>query len=423
VTYVSPTTGARIPNQHRSYRNSEADPNRTAGYNNPFFTIYKNPSFFYTDRIFGSAEISYDPFKWFGITYRIGADYYTDRRNQVWPVQDAAVPTGRIIRDVISQFQINTDLMLRFKYQLGSLLSASALLGFHLDHEQTDDTYIQGTRFIIPEAPDYILNTLDYLPNESKTIVRTGAFYGELGFDVLDQLYIRLSGRNESASTYGTSVDMTYFFPSASVAWEFTKLPVLRNQTLLSFGKVRAAVGVAGVRPPAYVTKTYYVNASFGNGWGPVINAIYYGGGAVQSAQFGNPYLKPELTTETEFGFDLKFLNDRLGISATRYVNNTKDAILNVAVPPSSGYSTRWANTAKIENKGTELQIIAEWLRFGGFSWTTTINWSQNRNKVVELAPGIESVGLAGFVDPSSRAVTGYQMGVIYGSRWDRWDR
>ncbi len=423
VTYVSPTTGARIPNQHRSYRNSEADPNRVAGYNNPFFTIYMNPSLFYTDRVFGSAEITYDPFKWFGITYRIGADYYTDRRNQVWPVQDASLPNGRVIRNVISEFQINTDLMLRFKYQFGSLLSTSFLLGFHLDHEQTDNTLIQGTRFIIPEAPAYILNTLDYLPDEGKTIVRTGAFYGELGLDVLDQLYIRLSGRNESASTYGTSVDMTYFFPSASIAWEFTKLPALRNQTLLSFGKVRAAVGIAGVRPPAYVTKTYYVNASFGNGWGPVTNAIYYGGGAVQSAQYGNPYLKPELTTETEFGFDLKFLGDRLGISATRYVNKTKDAILNVAVPPSSGYSTRWANTARIENKGTELQLIAEWLRLGAFSWTTTINWSQNRNKVVELAPGIESVGLAGFVDPSSRAVTGYPMGVLYGSRWERWDR
>ncbi|CUT00124.1 SusC/RagA family TonB-linked outer membrane protein [Candidatus Kryptobacter tengchongensis] len=419
VTYIS-QTGARFPNSHRSYRNGEGDPTRGVGYNNPFFTIYRNNTLFYTDRVFGSAEISYDPLKWLNIIYRIGADYYTDRRNQLWPYQDAAVPTGRVTRQVISQYQINTDLMFRFKYQLNKFLSGSFLIGTHLDHEQTDNTFIQGTRFILSDAPAYILNTLDYLPDEGKTIVRTAAFYGELGVDVYDQVYVRLSGRNESASTYGAKGKKTYFFPSGSVAWEFTKLPFFATQPIITFGKLRAAVGIAGVRPPAYVTKTYYVNASFGNGWGPVTNAIYYGGGAVQSSQLGNPEIKPELTREIEFGLDLRLLNDRLSISATRYTNKTTDAILNVAVPPSSGFSTRWANTAKIDNKGTELQVIAEWLRLGTFSWTTTVNWSQNKNTVVELAPGIESVGLAGFVDPSSRAVKGYAMGVLYGSRWER---
>jgi len=422
VNYKSPT-GAITPNSHRSYRNAEGDPARGVGYNNPFFTIYKNNTLFFTDRVFGSAEISYDPFKWLNLTYRIGADYYTDRRNQLWPYQDASVPTGRVTRQVISQYQLNTDFMIRFKRQFGTILNSSLLLGFHLDHEQTDNTFVQGTRFILTDAPPYILNTLDYLPDEGRAIVKTGAFYGELGLDVFDQLYIRLSGRNESASTYGTEAGMTYFFPSGSVAWEFTKLPVFSRQPILSFGKVRAAVGLAGVRPPAYVTKTYYVNASFGNGWGPVTNAIYYGGGSVQSSQLGNPKLKPEMTQETEFGFDLKFFNDRLSLSYTSYFNKTWDAILNVAIPPSSGFSSRWANTAKIENKGTEIQVTAEWLRFAGLSWTTIVNWSRNKNTVVELAPGIESVGLAGFVDPSSRAVTGYQLGVIYGSRWERWEK
>ncbi|MCX7762240.1 MAG: SusC/RagA family TonB-linked outer membrane protein [Candidatus Kryptonium sp.] len=422
VTYVSPA-GARFPNSHRSYRNAEGDPARGVGYNNPFFTIYRNNTLFYTDRVFGSAEISYDPYKWLNITYRIGADYYTDRRNQLWPFQDAAIPTGRVSREVISQFQINTDLMVRLKYQFNKIISGSFLLGAHLDHELTDNTFVQGTRFILADAPPYILNTLDYLPDEGKTIVRTGAFYGEIGVDVFDQVYVRLSGRNESASTYGARGKKTYFFPSGSVAWEFTKLPFFTTQPIITFGKLRAAVGVAGVRPPAYVTRTYYVNASFGNGWGPVTNAIYYGGGSVQSSQLGNPEIKPELTTEVEYGIDLRLLSDRLSISATRYTNKTKDAILNVAVPPSSGFSTRWANTAKIDNKGTELQVIAEWLRLGSFSWTTTINWSQNKNTVVELAPGIESIALAGFVDPSSRAVRGYPMGVLYGSRWERWTR
>jgi hypothetical protein len=129
--------------------------------------------------------------------------------------------------------------------------------------------------------------------------------------------------------------------------------------------------------------------------------------------------LKPELTSETEFGFDLRLLNDRVTLSATQYFNKTTDALLNLDIAPSSGFSTKTANAAKLENVGTELQVIADWLRIEPFSWTTTINWSTNKNKVTDLS-GVESVFLAGFTDPSSRAILNQPVGILYGSRWAR---
>jgi hypothetical protein len=129
--------------------------------------------------------------------------------------------------------------------------------------------------------------------------------------------------------------------------------------------------------------------------------------------------LKPEMTSETEFGLDLRFLNDRISLSATKYINKTTDALLGVTVAASSGYTARTANAAKLENKGTEVQLIAEWLRIEPFSWTTTVNWSQNFNKVTDLS-GVTQVGLSGFVGAVSSAILDQPVGVMWGTRWAR---
>lgn len=422
VNYVSPS-GAVFPNVQRTYRNGEGNPARVAGYDNPFFTIYQVPTSYNTNRLFGSGELSYDPFSWLNITGRAGVDYYTSRGSTTYPVGDASVPTGQLNRSVLSQYQVNADLMARATRDLTENITGSLLLGGHLDHQETDNTGVVATKFILPTAPATFTNALSYFPSEGKTIVRTAALYGELGLDLYQQLFLRLSGRSESASTYGPDVAQTYFFPSASLAWEFTRLPALKDNptlsSILSYGKLRSSIGIAANQPPAYVTKTYFVNAAFGNGWGPETNALYYGGGAVRSAQLGNSTLKPERTREIEFGLDLRFLNDRISLNATQYFDYTWDAILSLDIAPSSGFSNKVANAAKIKNTGTELQLIGEWLRIGGFSWTTTINWYTNRNKVTDLA-GVKSVFLNGFVDPSSRAILDQPVGVLYGSRWER---
>jgi len=139
----------------------------------------------------------------------------------------------------------------------------------------------------------------------------------------------------------------------------------------------------------------------------------------LRANQRGNPDLKPEITNETELGFDLRFFSDRLSLSATQYFNTTRDAVLGLSIAPSSGFASFVGNAARIENKGTELQLIAEWLRMEPFSWTTTVNWSHNKNEVTDLG-GVESVFLNGFTDPSSRAVLNQPVGVLYGTRWAR---
>jgi len=291
----------------------------------------------------------------------------------------------------------------------------------HLDHNKYEGMNVAATGFVIPNAPATFSNALNFTPGEYLTITRSAALYGEVDVSLYKQLFIKFTGRDESASTYGPDAPQTYFYPSASIAWQFTQMPMLKANEILSFGKLRLAFGQAANRPPAYVTRTYYqINNLISNYWGAGLSAQYYNGAATRSDQLGNSNLKPEMTSETEIGADLRFFNDRASLSVTYYSNKTTDAILGINLAPSTGYASKYANAASLENKGTEVQLIADWLRMGQFSWATTINWSHNKNIVTDLN-GVESVYLNGLgPDPSCRAILNQPYGVIYGSQWGR---
>ena len=423
VDYVSPT-GAVTTGVQRTFRNMSGNPALGAGFDNPLYVINNIPTNLNTDRLLGTLELTYEPMKWLNFIYRVGADYYTDRQFTTYPSGTAANPTGATFRAANTNYQFNSDLMASAKESFTDDISGTLMVGFHLNHTRNDATNVNATSFILLDAPATFSNALNYAPGEGLTIVRSAAMYGEASLDLFRQIYLRGTGRMESASTYGPDADQSYFYPSASVAWQFTELPfikenLVKNNSIFSFGKVRFAYGQAANRPGAYQTKTYYVNSNPGNGWGEALLGTQYGGASVRSRNLGNSLLKPEMTSETEFGLDLRFFNDRVSLSATKYLNKTVDALLGVTVAATSGYTSRTANAAKLENNGTEIQVIAEWLRIEPFSWTTTVNWSQNFNKVTDLS-GVSQVGLSGFVGSVSSAILNEPVGVMWGTRWAR---
>jgi hypothetical protein len=144
-------------------------------------------------------------------------------------------------------------------------------------------------------------------------------------------------------------------------------------------------------------------------------------GGYSRSLTAGNPNIRPERKSEVEGGLDLRFLNDRIGFSATAYYNRTTDAILAVDVAASTGFSSQVQNAAEIENKGLELSLEPRWISTKHFTWSSNFIWFNYRNKVISLS-GAESVFLTGggFSDGSSRAVEGQPLGVLWGTYYGR---
>ncbi len=231
-----------------------------------------------------------------------------------------------------------------------------------------------------------------------------------------NQLTLNFSARNDWTSTllypndgHGIS---DYFYPGASLAWIFTE--TFKNSSALdfvSFGKLRLAYAHTGRGVDPWTTSTGYYrfngNYTLPNG---TIPRYGFDGGTL-----GNMNIKNELTKELEIGADLKFFGNRLGLDVAWYKKNTFNQLLPLSMPIESGVSAQYMNAGNIQNQGIEVLLSANPVRTKDFSWDMTVNFTRNRNKILELAPGVPSfdLDLAFGADMASVARPGKEYGTI----------
>jgi hypothetical protein len=126
--------------------------------------------------------------------------------------------------------------------------------------------------------------------------------------------------------------------------------------------------------------------------------------------------LKPEISTSYELGLDLRLLKSRLNFDLTVYENRTKNQILDVPLDPTTGYTRAVLNSGLVRNRGVEVIVNAKPVRSKNFKWDVSINWALNRNKVLELAEGMDGkqdIGYGG--NATLQARVGGTTGDIYG--------
>jgi TonB-linked SusC/RagA family outer membrane protein len=414
--------GVPFEGRQRSYRRYLGNAQNPI-YNNPLWTLneQRNPN--EVDRFLSSMELNIDPLSWFGITARGGVDFYEDSRQEFFPIGSAENAGGGISTEqVLSERQLNLDVIGRSNFTLSDNLTLSAIIGFNLNERKYNNLGATIQSFILDERISFFGNATNdnRTPFDFESIVRTSAGYATATLGIGNSLFLNSSVRAESASTFGSQTNSTFIYPSADVAWNFVELPALRDSRLLNFGKLRAAYGQVGVQPGPYRTITDYVPAFYGTSWGGGLSASAYTGAFVRSQEQGNAGLEPERKTEWELGLDLAFLNI-FDLQLTHYQNETRGALLGVDIPASTGFATRYANAATLENRGWEVDLGVKLLTRGDFNWTVNANWNRNRNEVTNLA-GTESLFLAGFTGTSSRAVEGQPIGVLWGGRFLRDD-
>ena len=414
-----------------SYRNklglaTPVNPITTSGYDNPLWNLDRLRNESRVNRFLGALELTYDVTPWLNILNRSGIDTYTDNRFAFFPVGSSSKSTGSLTEESIQETQFNNDLIARAHTNLGENVTLTGLVGYNLNGRRSNQVGATATGFIDPFSPPQLNNTPGTNRTPYNLIVeqRTAALYGQVDVGLFNQVYLTGTVRGEQASTFGPQANSTFVYPAGSLAWQFTKLTPLVGNDVLSFGKLRASYGVVGVQPTPYLTRTYYVPAD-GNvlvdGWGTSLDAANYGGGFVRSTSKGNPFIRPERKAEFEGGLDLRFLQNRIGLNLTGYTNKTVDAILQVPVAATTGFTNTSANAATITNKGLEISLDGDVVKSENFSWNIAPNFSLNRNKVTELA-GAASISLTGFNSVSSRAVQGYPLGALWGTAFARKD-
>ncbi len=412
-TYVN-AAGARFLNRQVSYRNSIGAAT-TSGYDNPFWVINRVTSRAEVHRFLPTLEASVKINDWLSVVDRMGIDYYLDSRKDNFPVLASGTANGgQLTQQTVSESQITNDIMLKAEYNKLKDITLSGVLGYNYNNRNFENIGATVRSFILPDAPFDLGNSAkdQRTPFNTQSKVRVNGAYlqGNIGYK--DMLFLDVSGRYEQYST----VKKGFFYPSASLAYVFRGAAYEGNKSLLSFGKVRASFGKVGVQAGPYAWDNYFFPAGEAESWGPALDAssAVYGGGFARSGVQGNPGIRPEIKTEFEIGTDLRFWNDRISLAATYYNNKTKDVILAVQVPSSTGFDNKQGNIGTIKNNGFEVELGANWVRTKDLRVTSTFIFSRNRNKVVDMGE-TKSVFLAGFTGSSSRAVEGQPLGALWG--------
>lgn len=344
---------------------------------NPYWIINRNPQIDKTNRLLGSVYTNVKVAEWFDINYRLGIDRYLTKFSSLTSPGSSVKEAwqGGMLSETNKNYDyINSNLMLNFHKTVNEDWDFNLVLGTSAEDTKFESNSARAENFTIPTFRS-INNAAqgDQYLSQSINRKRLMGVYGDFRVGYREMLYLSVTGRNDWSSTLPIQ-NRSFFYPSVSGSFVFSEL--LSPGGLLSFGKIRASWAQVGKDAPAYQTNTYL--------FGPELTI---GGGYRNSWTRGNDILKPETTTSIEFGAELRFLENRLGLDATYYINNSKDQILQPRVSNATGYILSYVNTGEIENKGIEISINANPIRTDRFKWDAILNFSHNKGIVKEL-PG-----------------------------------
>ncbi len=405
---------------------------------NPYWALANSSYNEITNRFFGNTAISYEPFDWMRINYRIGLDRFLTTGHEVislgsggagraYPEFGMFDPAGGQIDDYTHQRQeLNSNLTINITKDFGDF-GLDVILGNEFYDITTQTQSMTGTNITIGGF-DHISNTGAQTVFQELTSQRVVGFYGSATADYASMIFLTVTGRNDIVSNM-PSGNRSYFYPSVSAGFIFTELGGLKNQNVLPYGKIRAAYSQMGQAGALYATRTLFTektdNEGLGSGFLQNDFTFPYQGYpafTLQSTLLSNQ-LRPQNITTYEFGVDLRFYENRVGIDYSYYYVNATDQIFNVPLASSSGFRGEYRNAGELESKGHEIVLSIVPVRTSsGFEWEILGNFSANQNMVISLAPGVERVqtGWQNFNSVGAFAYAGHPYPVIFGSGWLR---
>ena len=347
---------------------------------NPYWINYRNLRENDKDRYMLSAALSYDILSWLNVAGRVRLDNsYNTYTQKYYASTIATIAEGENgfygvtnTRDK----QTYADLLLNINKTFGEDWSLTANIGASYSDNRSEALAVSG-----PIAANGLPNffTVAQLDKETGKREETGyreqtqSIFASAEVGYRSTYYLTLTGRNDWPSQLAgpNSKQSSFFYPSVGgsvVLSELFKLP-----ESISYLKLRASwasVGLPFGRFLAYPTFSW--NTSTG----------------AYSSQSAYPLydLKPERTDSWEVGLTARFLkhfNFDVSFYNTKTYNQTMDAKLS----PTGGYSTFYAQTGNVRNRGVELSLGYK-NTWNKFSWSSNYTFSANKNKILSLIDG-----------------------------------
>jgi len=366
-------------------------------------------------RFFGSINLNYEITDYFNISYNLGIDTYTQKKEYQVNKGGPQDMDGRLETSVRNNFISNQTLNFNFNFDLTSDLNLNAIVGTSLRNDHNNYTWAQGTKQFIFG----LMTQQNFANHNGFSAIDDQSWlgaYANLSFGYKDFLYLNLSGRNDWVSNLEKG-NNSLFYPSVSASWLPLESFAISND-MVNHLKVRVGYGTSAGFGDTYNTRNVldtnpkaFVSA---DGTEVQTNAV--------SDKFGNKDLKPEIHKELEAGLEGRFFNDILGIDFSWYNKNSEELIIDLQLDPSTGFTTSTLNTASMNNTGIE--VAANLTAYQNNDWNIAIgaNFTKNVSEITKLADGIDQMPIAGFSFLGNYAIPGRPYGVIWGSRILRTD-
>lgn len=242
-----------------------------------------------------------------------------------------------------------------------------------------------GEGFVVDDTSYFMMGTAERKQSISSGITETAmlSYMLRLNYAYKGKYMATLTGRSDGASVFAKNYKYA-FFPSAALAWHIGEESFIKdNVEWMDMLKLRASYGANGNQAIiAYRTldrlysKVKYI---WGDG-GAAVNTAYLPGDGI-----GNPNLKWETTYTANIALDFQFFKGRLGGTLEAYLSNTHDLLMDRSVPIMNGYNRIMDNIGQTRNKGIEITLNTVNVKNRDFNWSTDLNFSLNRDKIIEL--------------------------------------
>jgi hypothetical protein len=360
-----------------------------------------------TDRYLGSIIGRYLPFSWLDVEAnasidrrRVGRWQLLDRGFRVTALAQSNSYLGDIEEETEVEQQIGAGInaTARTSNPLGiSGLDARINSRVSFEREDSEGFDASGTTLAVPGLLTLANATVIDNPDSDRRSVRALGVLGGVALDYKGRYITDAVLRYDGSSLFGAE-ERWHPYYRGSIAWRASEESWWFAKGVLSDFKLRASIGTAGGRPSfAAQYETFTIGA----------------GGTVTGAALGNKFLKPETTTEKEYGLDAE-LWSRIGLNVTYAHALTTDQILQVPPSVSSGFSSQWKNAGTLENKTWEVSLNVPIITNNKITWTSRVSWDRNRTHITEL-------GIPPFFSATSNSTFRFAPGERIGTIWGKY--
>ena len=347
---------------------------------NPEAQIERTHNFGNTVNGFGNAFLQYDLTDDIIIKSSFGGNYYNANNEGVYP---SDFGWSRQLGGIAF-----TGLFRSYGWLNENTISYRKTIGIHGINAVAGYTQQGATnRQLSTSSQDFALPGVDVdnlasagitnVTRSNKTQWGLRSWLGRINYTLNNKYLFTVSARADGSSRFAEGKKWG-FFPSAAISWRVSEEGFLADSDFISNLKLRATYGVSGNNSIGE-----YLSLSAYDPTRAVINGELAAGARV--SRLGNEGLTWETTAQSDIGFELGVLDNRLTFDFDYYVKNTTDLLLRVPLPRETGFTSALQNIGEVENRGIELSLNATPVDKGDFRWNFRVNVSQNRNEILDM--------------------------------------